>query len=312
LSVDWDKLRLFDCVAEAGSFTEAARRLHLSQPALSRQIASLEETLGAKLFHRHARGLALTHEGEQLFESTRDVSDRIERTRMAIEASRDKPTGELRIAATVAFGSTWLAGQMADFLALYPELRVELVLSDSESDLSRREADCALRFHAPYQTDLIRRALPAIRYRICASPEYLARAGEPRTIDDLDHHRLVAYGPNAPETMRDVNWLLDTGDRAHPRIPVLTVNNSFGVLRAAEAGVGIALLPSYLVNFSGKLKVILDSAQTPQFRPWFCYPAELRRSLRVSAIRDFLTERMVPDAIGGVSRDVSPETSPRT
>lgn len=299
MSLDWEKLRLFDSVAEAGSFTEAARRLHLSQPALSRQIAALEESLGAKLFHRHARGLALTHEGEQLYESTREVADRIDRARMGIEASRDKPTGEVRLAATMTFGSTWLARRSGEFIEQYPDLRLELVLSDAESDLSRREADCAIRFHAPHQTDLIRRAMPPIRYRICASAEYLERFGEPGALDELDHHRLIAYGPNAPDTLKDVNWLLDTGDRAHPRVAVLTINSSYGVLQAVEAGVGIGLLPGYLVRFSGKVRPILHDVQAPQFRPWFCYPPELRRSVRVAAVRDFLTERMTADAMEG-------------
>jgi len=296
--LDWEKLRLFHCVADAGSFTEAARRLHMSQPALSRQIAALEDQLGAKLFHRHARGLVLTHEGEQLAEMAHEVSDRVDRARMAIEASRDRPTGEVRLAAAVTFGSTWLARQMGDFITKYPELRVELVLADGESDLSRREADCAVRFHAPVQTDLIRRALPPIRYRICASAEYLASHGEPNALADLDRHRLIAYGSNAPETLREINWLLETGDRAHPRTPVLTVNSTFGVLNAVETGAGIALLPAYLVGLSGKVRPVLRNVQTPVIRPWFCYPSELKGSVRVGAVRDFLMERMTPEEMG--------------
>ena len=297
MPVDWAKLRLFDCVAEAGSFTEAARRLHMSQPALSRQIASLEETLGAKLFHRHARGLVLTHEGEQLHESTREVSERIERTMMGIEASRARPTGEVRLATTVSFGSTWLARQMGDFLALYPDITVQLVLADEETDLARREADCAIRFHAPHQSDLIRKALAPVHYRICGSPDYLARHGEPKTVADLANHRIVAYGPTAPSLIRGVNWLIEPGEAqaAHP--PVLTINNIFGILQAVETGVGLAVLPSYLVQFSDKLRVVLPDAPAPMFRTYFCYPSELRRSLRIGVLRDFIAERMTPRAL---------------
>ena len=299
MSVDWAKLRLFECVAEAGSFTEAARRLNVSQPALSRQIASLEAQLGAKLFHRHARGLVLTHEGEQLHEATREVSERVDRATVAIEASRDRPTGEVRLATTVAFGSTWLARQMGAFLDLYPDIHVRLVLADEESDLSRREADCAIRFHAPHQSDLIRRSLAPVRYRICASPSYLERFGEPASLDELDRHRLVAYGPTAPEPLRDLNWLLDTGDRAHPREPILVINNIFGVLQAVESGAGIAALPNYLVHASRGVRVILPEVATPLFRTFFCYPPELRRSVRVAAVRDYLVKRMTAAALDG-------------
>ncbi len=297
MPVDWAKLKLFDCVAEAGSFTEGARRLHLSQPALSRQIAALEDSLGAKLFHRHARGLVLTHEGEQLHESTREVSDRIERTTMGIEASRARPTGEVRLATTVSFGSTWLARHMGEFLTQYPDITVQLVLSDEETDLSRREADCAVRFHAPHQSDLVRKALAPVRYLICASPDYLARHGEPKSMDDLDHHRLIAYGPSAPSSISGVNWLVESGGREHPRTPVLTINNIFGILQAVETGVGLAALPSYLMPISGSVQVVLPDAQGPVFRTFFCYPSELRRSLRIAALRDFLSEHMTAERL---------------
>ena len=298
MPVDWAKLKLFDCVAEAGSFTEGARRLHMSQPALSRQIAALEDSLGAKLFHRHARGLVLTHEGEQLHESTREVSDRIERTTMGIEASRARPTGEVRLATTVSFGSTWLARHMGEFLTRYPDVTVQLVLCDEETDLSRREADCAIRFVTPHQSDLIRKALAPVHYRICGSPEYLERYGEPTSLADLSRHRIVAYGPSAPSLIRGVNWLTDTGDNAGAHAPVLTINNIFGILQAVETGVGLAVLPSYLLPFAAKLRVVLPDAPAPMFRTWFCYPSELRRSLRIAALRDFIAERMTPAALG--------------
>ena len=112
MPIDWDKLRLFHAVASAGSFTEGARRLKLSQPALSRQVIALEEALGAKLFHRHARGLALTNEGEQLRATTSRMADKIERTRSSIEATRNRPTGEIKLTTTVSFGSSWLPMQL--------------------------------------------------------------------------------------------------------------------------------------------------------------------------------------------------------
>lgn len=293
MQLDWSKLRLFELVAEAGSFTEAARRLHMSQPAVSRQVSALEASLGAKLFHRHARGLVLTHEGEQLHEATREMSERVDRVQLAIEGSRDRPSGELRLATTISFGSTWLARQMKDFLDLYPDIRVRLLLADEEIDLSRREADCAVRFHAPHQTDLVRKALATVRYRLCASEAYLERHGEPRTLAELEGHRLLAYGASAPETLRNLNWLVEaTGERSPPREPQLAINNVFGLLQAVEAGAGVAALPGYLLATARGVRIILPEAATPVFRTFFVYPGELRRSMRVAAMRDFLSARM--------------------
>jgi DNA-binding transcriptional LysR family regulator len=292
MNLDWEKLRLFETVAEAGSFTEAARRLHLSQPALSRQIAALEQDLGAKLFHRHARGLAMTHEGEQLRQATHDMQDRLERARLAIDASRDRPSGEIRLTTTVSFGSTWLAQQMGDFLDLYPDITVRLILADDDLDLTKREADVAVRFHPPLQSDLVQKPLFAIRHYLCASPDYLERHGMPQTIADLDQHRLLAYGEAAPDVLKSINWALALGHDGAPRQPGLSINNSHGVLQAVEAGAGIAALPTYLIRFSGKVRIVLPEIEGPVFRTYFTYPAELRRSLRVAALRDFLSQRM--------------------
>ena len=294
LALDWEKLRLFDAVAEAGSFTEAARRLHMSQPALSRQIAALEDSLGAKLFHRHARGLAMTHEGEQLRSATADMQERVDRAAQAIDASRDRPTGVIRLTTTVSFGSTWLARQLGDFLDLYPDIRVHLLLVDQDLDLAKREADVAIRFHRPFQAELMQKPLTGIRHYLCASPDYLARHGVPRTVADLDGHRLLAYGDAAPDFLKGINWALELGHEGAPREAALTINNSHGVLQAVEAGAGIAALPSYLIRFSGRVRVVLPDVEGPVFRTFFTYPAELRRSVRIAALRDFLVARMTP------------------
>jgi DNA-binding transcriptional LysR family regulator len=292
VNLDWDKLRLFELVAEAGSFTEAARRLHMSQPALSRQIGALEEQVGAKLFHRHARGLAMTHEGEQLRAASHDMQERLERARDAIDASRDRPTGEIRLTTTVSFGSTWLPRQLGDFLDQYPDINIRLMLSDQDVDLAKREADVAIRFHPPFQSELVQKPLFPIRHYLCASPDYLARHGVPQTVEDLNQHRLIAYGDAAPDFLKGINWALELGHAGAPRAAALTINNSAGVLMAVEAGAGVAALPSYLIRFSGKVKVVLPGIDGPIFRTFFTYPAELRRSLRVAALRDFLLARM--------------------
>ncbi len=294
MPLDWDKLRLFHVVAAAGSFTEGARRLRLSQPALSRQIIALEESLGAKLFHRHARGLALTNEGEQLRTTTARMADAVERTRSSIEATRNRPTGEIKLTSTVSFGSSWLPRHLADFLDLYPDIHINLILSDEVRDLSRHEADCAIRFQKPHQADLIQRPLASIRHLLCASPDYLEAHGEPQTAADLLNHRLIAYGPEVPAYLRSINWALTLGHDGQPRTPALSVNSSFAVLQAVEAGAGIAALPTYLLR-NARVKILLPSIQGAVFQTFFVYPSELKGSVRLAVLRDFLIERMTPE-----------------
>lgn len=296
--MDWEKLRLFHVVAEAGSFTEAAKRLHQSQPALSRQIQALEASLGAALFHRHARGLALTNEGEQLLDAARLVSERIDSVERSILATRTRPSGELRVTTTVSFGSTWLIQHLREFLELYPDIRINLLLSDDDIDLSTRQADVALRFHEPKQSDLIQKHLADTHHVICASPQYLERFGTPQTAADLDNHRLVVYGAFAPEPIRDVNWILDVGRTSGRRSPILAVNNIYALMQAIEAGLGIGALPSYLMKFSGRVVPVLPEVVRPRFPIYFVYPRELKRSIRVAVFRDFMASRATQEALG--------------
>lgn len=294
---DWDKLRLFHTVAEAGSFTEGARRLGMSQPALSRQISSLEDQIGAKLFHRHARGLALTHEGEQLSEAAAETHDRVERTRQTIEQSIGRATGEIRLTTTISFGSTWVARAIADFMPLFPEINIALMLSDEDLDLARREADIAIRFAPPTQQGMVSKRLDAVRYRLCASPDYLEKNGHPGSAADLSAHRIIAFGEPAPGPIRGVNWSLEVGNTGPPRSPALTVNSIYGLAQAVENGAGIAALPSYLIRSSRNMQVILPDEQGPVYRTYFVYPEELRGSIRMQVLRDFILKRMVSDPL---------------
>ena len=147
--MDWDKLRVFHAVAEAGSFTRAGETLNLSQSAVSRQIGSLEDSLEVVLFHRHARGLNLTEAGENLFRTAHEVFAKLAMAEARIMDSKDRPQGPLKITTTVAFGSIWLTSRMREFISLYPDIEVSLVLADTELDLSMREADAAIRLAPP-------------------------------------------------------------------------------------------------------------------------------------------------------------------
>ncbi len=216
MPIDWDKLRVFHAVAEAGSFTHAGETLNLSQSAVSRQIQALEEALQVPLFHRHARGLILTEPGETLNRTVREVFAKLAMTEALLTESRERPAGRLKITSTTGFGSTWLAPRLNRFMALYPDVSVTLLLDDSDLDLAMREADVAVRMHPPRQPDLIQRHLASFGWRVCGSPDYLKQAGIPERAEDLDAHRLIIWGDHrAP--IDEVNWLAEAG-RA-PRRP---------------------------------------------------------------------------------------------
>ncbi len=209
--MDWDKLRVFHAVAEAGSFTHAGEALNLSQSAVSRQISALEESLHAPLFHRHARGLILTEQGDLLYRTAREVFAKLAMTEAMLTESKDRPRGPLKVTTTVAFGSAWLTPRMREFLDLHPEIEVSLVVDDDELDLSMREADVAIRMSPPRQPDLVQRHLMTIRYPAYASKEYLKKHGTPHKPEDLDKHRIIVYALENRSTVRNVNWVLEAG-----------------------------------------------------------------------------------------------------
>src|SRR5215475_10787723 len=210
--MDWDKLRVFHAVAEAGSFTHAGDTLNLSQSAVSRQISALEEALQVPLFHRHARGLILTEQGEALNRTVREVFAKLAITEALLTESKEKPAGRLKVTTTVAFGSIWLAPRLHDFFETYPDVSISLLLDDSDLDLAMREADVAIRMHPPRQPDLIQRHLATFGWRVCGAPEYLKIAGIPQRAEELDEHRLIVWGEHRPP-IDDVNWLVEAGRR---------------------------------------------------------------------------------------------------
>jgi len=291
--MDWDKLRIFHAVAEAGSFTHAGEALNLSQSAVSRQISTLEGDVGTELFHRHARGLTLTEQGEMLFRTAHEMSAKLAMTEALLTDVKDQPSGELKITATVGVATTWLTPRLKEFLELYPDITMHLVVDDRELDLAMREADVAIRMREPVQSDLVRRKLVTMHYHIYAMPEYLENYGEPKSVEELLDHKLIVYGDRAPSVIQDVNWLMRIGDGGKGgQRAVLKVNNIYGVLRAVESGLGVATLPDYMVDENSPLKRILPEVEGPSFDTYFVYPEELRKSKRIAVFRDFLIRKV--------------------
>ena len=290
--MDWDKLRVFHAVAEAGSFTHAGDTLNLSQSAVSRQISALEENLQVPLFHRHARGLILTEQGEALNRTVREVFAKLAMTEALLTESKEKPAGRLKVTTTVGFGSSWLAPRLQGFLEAYPDVSVSLLLDDGELDLAMREADVAIRMHPPKQPDLVQRHLMTMNWHVCASPEYLKKYGVPQRPEDLDEHKLILFGQHHPP-VEEVNWLAEAGRRpGNPRRALLDVNSIHAVLLAIRSGMGIGALPDYAMAENPDLVRVLTDMKGPKVDVYFVYPEELRNSKRVAVFRDFLLARL--------------------
>ncbi len=289
--MDWDKLRIFHAAAEAGSFTHAGETLNMSQSAVSRQVGALERDLNAPLFHRHARGLVLTEQGEMLYRTAQEVFMKLASAEIMLSDSRGKPSGDLRVTTTRALGTLWLTPRLHEFMKLYPDIRLQLILNDEELDLTMREADIAIRFQPPTQNDLIRRKLFIVHNHVYASVDYVRKYGAPRKLADLDQHRILIYGQSTPTYLRRINWLETAGleSNAPGRIPALQINSVLGLKEAVSRGLGLAVLPDYVAREDERLVTVLDDEETvPEFDIYFVYPEEMKASKRVNVFRDFL------------------------
>ncbi len=291
--MDWDKLRIFHAVADAGSLTHAGDKLNLSQSAVSRQVRALEESLGATLFHRHARGLILTEQGELLFDATVAMNKRLDAAAARIRDSEEEVFGDLRVTTTTGFGTLWLAPRLPKLYEQYPDLSVDLMLEERVLDLPMREADVAIRMKEPSQADLIRKRLMSIRMRIYATQSYLDKVGTPETLEDLASHRLVCQNTNSSQVAAGLSLVQML--MTYPIQSKLTVNHYYGVLQAVKNNLGLGVLPAYVASNSPQLVRVLPDVESAEVPVFLAYPEELRQSKRISAFRDFVQEEIAID-----------------
>lgn len=289
--MDWDKLRIFHAVAKAGSFTHAGETLNLSQSAISRQISSLEESLNVTLFHRHARGLLLTEEGEMLEKAAQEIFGKLAMIEGRLSDSRQLAEGPLRITVATFIGSTWLAPRVGRFHHSHPDIQLSIVLDDRILDLSMREADAGVRLYEPTQPDLIKRHLTKIKFHICASKDYLKKFGTPKSFADLHDHTVLGYPDATHLPYANPNWLLHAAGITMVNNPrVLLINSVQGIYRAVRNDAGVAVVPDYLIEKDDRIVPLLDGSTPPDVDMYFVYPEERRNSHRIAAFRDFLLE----------------------
>ncbi len=291
--MDWDKLKIFHAVAEAGSFTSATVNLNLSQSAISRQIQSLEDDLKVKLFERHARGLTLTENGEYVYKTAHEVISKLKEVETSLGDQKDKPSGKITITTVRSFGTHWLTPRIQEFMKLNPEIEVELIFDDKELDLSTRQADIGIFMRRPKKLNYIQRKLIDINYHIYGSNKYLETYGMPKTLNDLNKHKFISFGKGAPSPVYNPDWALKVGMKDNAkRKSIMKVNSVMGLLLAVESGVGLAALPDYLVFQSRNLIKVLPKVEGPITEAHFVYPESLRNVARVKAFRNFLYSKI--------------------
>lgn len=291
--MDWDKLRIFHAVAQAGSFTHAGEALGLSQSAVSRQISGLEESLGVSLFHRHARGLLLTEQGELLQKTAKDIFGKLAMVEERLLDSKELPEGPLRLTTVGFLGSTLIAPLLPQLKEKYPKLQLSLLLDNRIYNLAMGEADAGIRLYKPEQPDLIQRHLATINFHIYASKRYLDRHGHPKNAKDLKNHTLLGYPERTDQPFSDPNWLLRiSGVRPDSGSNLIMMNSLFAIHRALEEGAGLAALPDYLMAQNDSVEIVLPDLQPAGVEMYFVYPEERRDSQRVAVFRDFLIDQI--------------------
>ena len=291
--MDWDKLKIFHAVAEAGNFTKATYILNLSQSAISRQIQSLEQELKTQLFERHARGLSLTENGEYLFKTVREVISKLKDVESTLMDKKNKLSGKLTVTTVVSLGTTWLTPRIQEFMKLNPEIEIELIFDDKELDLSTRQADIGIWMRRPKQLNYVQKKLIDINYHIYGSTKYLEQNGHPKTLQELNKHNFISYGKGAPSPVFNPDWALKLGVKDNKkRKPVMKVNSIYGLLLAVQSGVGLAALPDYITISVPNIVKVLPQIEGPKTEAYFVYPQSLRNTARVIAFRNFLYSKV--------------------
>jgi DNA-binding transcriptional LysR family regulator len=290
--MDWDKLRIFHAAAEAGSFTHAGEQLRMSQSAVSRQVSALEKDLKVALFHRHARGLVLTEQGEMLFGTASEIMTKLSTAETLLTDTTTKPTGDLKVTAPIGLGTVWITQRLREFFELYPDIRVELLLSDEQIDIAMRAADVAIWAAEPQHSDLIRRRLFTMKIHAYASAQYIRRNGAPQTLESLDEHPIISYSGTPAAHLSTIRWLETAGVNGRaPRRPAFTANSVLAMKYAIRAGIGIGMIPDYLTEEETELVPVLRDVQLPAVPIFFVLPEELKTAKKVQVFRDFLVAK---------------------
>ncbi len=291
--MDWDAIRVFYHVARAGSFTQAAEELNITQSSISRRIADLEYRIQKKLFIRHSKGLTLTEEGEILYEAARKMFIEIQGAQQTLSERASSTRGKLTITTTEGFTSTVLVHVMMDFLRTYPDISITFAC-DENLDLLLREADVAIRPKQADQTNLIQIPLVDLEYALYASKSYLEEYGTPQKISDLDHHRLLVFKyPKQSLMYTEPDWFLKTEKKEEEsRVPYITTNSVNTLFTLVKSGFGITTFNSKSTVVKNEALIrILPDLIGPKVSLYLVYPTESRTNPLIKLLKDYLINK---------------------
>lgn len=285
-------MTVFVKVVEGGSMTAAARQCEMSTTMVGNHLKALEQRLGVSLLQRTTRRQNLTEFGLEYYRRCVEVLGLVNDSERMAEQAQTEPSGTLRVTAPPAFGAERLAPLLSDFVQRYPEIKVEVVLSNQTMDLIEHGFDAAIRLGTPESSALIARPLQDYTLTICASPAYLKRRGTPKNADDLRDHDCLAFAYPAGDDWRaaDKLWRL-TGPDGVMEVPVsgsMIVNSTPALRQAVLAGMGVSMLPDVLISediASGKLVPLLQDYQPPSRTLWLMYPQD---RYRLPKVRQFV------------------------
>lgn len=289
-----DSMRVFLRVAELGSFSAVARQAGVARSVVTRQVAALEAQLGVKLIARSTRSLALTSAGAAYLERCREILNLVEAAEAGVAEERMEPRGPMRISVPLSFGLRHLAPLLLDFGRTYPEVAIDLDFSDHRINLIEAGVDLAIRITPRLDPLDVARRIGASRLLVLASPDYLARHGEPQHPSELAAHECLAYLPSQAGGWQ---FIIDGQVRTFPAAGRVRANNGDALLDAAIRGFGIVCQPSFIVASAlaaGRVREILTAYPVPEVGIHALFPSNRYIPYRVRALVDYLAERIGP------------------
>ncbi|MGM0593435.1 MAG: LysR family transcriptional regulator [Pseudomonadota bacterium] len=288
------EMQSFVRVVECGGITPAAERMGLAKSAVSRRLAELESRLGVKLLQRTTRRISLTEDGRHFYERSRVILEELEEAEGSLSSEQQRVHGMLRVAAPLSFTVRHLTPLINAFMQRYPEVQLELDVEDRSINLLKEGVDLAIRIGKLDDSSLVARRLAPVRAVLCASPDYLARHGEPQAPRQLAEHAGLTYGHLSEQRQ----WTLyDSAGTAHSIRPKtrMRVNNGDVILEAALAGLGLAVMPTFICYrelAAGRLRQVLPDYHAEASAAYALYPSRRHLPLRVRVFIDFLVEHL--------------------
>ncbi len=293
---DLERMAVFARVVEAKSFSAAALRLGLSKSLVSKHVTQLEKSVGARLLNRTTRNMSLTEAGAAFYEHCARIVEELAEAKLAVGRLHSEPRGMLRISSSVAFGRLHVAPAVAEFLAAYPDVRIDMVTTDRFVDLAEEGYDLVVRIMSEPALNVVARKLAAVHRKMCATPEYFARKGVPQTPGDLERHNCLTYTSVNPQD----SWRLrgPDGDISIRSSGNLRLNDDDALAEAVLRGLGIALLPTFIIGKelqSGRLQSVLSEYIPLERNIYAVYLPTRYVSAKVRVFIDYLLKRFGPE-----------------